>query len=139
MHYVRPLDWREGGGKKRKIKLLWQGRRELTAPEKRWRFPWFRRQIQKKKYSANNARSLYDVFGKSKVPDKEMSPNFFFVFPISYFFYFFYFYEHMVSRFFAHGSRCVIHPARADFPHFVPCIHTTCYIPKGKKKKKGGK
>lgn len=64
MHYVRPLDWREGGGKKRKIKLLWQGKRELTAPEKRWRFPWFRRQIQKKNYSANNARSLYDVFGK---------------------------------------------------------------------------
>lgn len=96
--------------------------------------PWFRQIFF---FSANNARSLYDVFGKQGTGQRDV-PEFFFVFPISYFFYFFYFYEHMVSRFFAHGSRCVIHPARADFPHFVPCIHTTCYIPKGKKKKKGG-
>lgn len=86
MHYVRPLDWREGGGGKtenqatlaREAGAHCSGKKmEVSVVPSNYFF------------SANNARSLYDVFGKSKVPDKEMSPNFFLFFRSHTFFTFF--------------------------------------------------
>lgn len=90
MHYVRPLDWREGGGgKKRKTSYFvikyGKGKRELTAPETRWRF----RGSVKFFFFLQTTPGLCMMFLESKVPDKEMSPNFFLFFRSHTFFTFF--------------------------------------------------